>query len=185
MRKNIHATDRRKSRSPLELASHRGGAAAVEFALLAVPLLALIFASLQTAVIFFADQSLQTVAQQSARQLMTGNAQLASMTQAQFATAVCNNAPSFFNCANLMVDVESSGSFSSVSTTPLTVTYNAQGAVTNTWSYSPGAAGDIVIARVMYNWPVFGGPLALGLANQSNGDHLLVATVVFKNEPYE
>ena len=37
----------------------------------------------------------------------------------------------------------------------------------------------------MYNWPVVGGPLLPGLANQANGDRLLVATAVFKNEPYQ
>ena len=56
--------------------------------------------------------------------------------------------------------------------------------MTNTWSYKPGAAGDIVIIRVMYDWPVVGGPMALGLANQSNGTRLLVGTAVIKNEPY-
>ena len=37
----------------------------------------------------------------------------------------------------------------------------------------------------MYDWPVVGGPLAWGLANQSGNYHLLLATAVFKNEPYQ
>ena len=161
-----------------------GGAAAVEFAMVAIPFLFLILASLQIATIFFFDQALQTLTQKSARDLMTGNAQLANLTQSQFQTVVCNDAPSFFNCSNLMVDVESASAYSSISTTPLTLTYNAQGQVTNTWSYSPGNPGDIVILRVMYNWPVFGGPMMLGLVNQPNNNHLLIGTAVFKNEPY-
>jgi hypothetical protein len=36
----------------------------------------------------------------------------------------------------------------------------------------------------MYDWPVFGGPLGLGLANQGNGTFLMVGTAVFKTEPY-
>jgi hypothetical protein len=36
----------------------------------------------------------------------------------------------------------------------------------------------------MYNWPVVGGGLLPGLADQPNGSHLLVATSVFKTEPY-
>ncbi len=36
----------------------------------------------------------------------------------------------------------------------------------------------------MYNWPVVGGGLLPGLADQPNGNHLLVATSVFKTEPY-
>ena len=160
------------------------GAVAIEFAMVATPLIALLLVSLQTGIIFLADQSLQTATQNSARQLMTGSAQLAGGTQAQFQSSVCNNVPSFFDCSKLMVDVQSSTSYTAVNTSSPIITYDGSGAVTNTWSYSPGNAGDIVIVRVMYNWPVFGGPLAVGLANQPNGAALLVATVVLKNEPF-
>jgi Flp pilus assembly protein TadG len=160
-------------------------ATAVEFAILVTPLLFLILASLQLGIIFFAGQCLQSAAISSARQLMTGSVQDAGMSQAQFQKAVCANAPVLFTCSNIMVDVQSASSYSNISTTPLTPTYDANGNVTNAWSYSPGAADDIVILRLMYNWPVIAGPLLPGLANQSNGDRLLVATSVFKNEPYQ
>jgi hypothetical protein len=39
--------------------------------------------------------------------------------------------------------------------------------------------------RVMYQWPVFLGPLGLSLSNESNGKLLLMATAAFKNEPYQ
>lgn len=159
-------------------------ATAVEFAMLITPLMALILASLQLSIIFFAGQVLQSCAMASGRQLMTGQIQQAGDTQSQFKTVVCNNAPILFTCANLMVDVQSAPTFTSLNTTTLTPTYNAQGQVTNTWSYSAGNAGDIVILRVMYDWPVVAAPLFPGIANQANGTHLLVATSVFKNEPY-
>ena len=173
-----------KPRLIARLVKNRDGAAAVEFALVMVPLIGIILASLQTAIIFTYDQALQSVGEKSARQLMTGAAQNASLTQSQFQTAVCGYASPVFNCSNIMIDVESASSFSAINTAALTPTYNGSGTVTNTWSYSPGNAGDIVIMRLMYNWPVIGGPLAPGLANQSNGSRLLVATSVFKNEPY-
>jgi Flp pilus assembly protein TadG len=160
-------------------------ATAVEFAILVTPLLFLILASLQLAIIFFAGQVLQSAAIASGRQLMTGSAQDAGLSQSQFQSAVCANAPMLFSCSNIMVDVQSAGSFSSVSTAPLTPTYDANGNVTNKWQYSPGSPGDIVILRLMYSWPVVAGPLLPGLANQSNGNRLLVATSVFKNEPYQ
>jgi Flp pilus assembly protein TadG len=157
----------------------------VEFALIAAPLITLIFASLQLAIIFFFDQALQTAAQKAARQLMTGSAQTANMTPAQFKALVCANLPSQFQCPNVMIDVESAQSFPTIDTTPITLTYDGSNAVTNNWSYSPGNAGDIVIIRAMYDWPVVGGLLALGLANQPDGGRLLVATAVFKNEPFQ
>jgi Flp pilus assembly protein TadG len=164
-------------------ARNRRGAAAVEFALLMIPFITLALGAVQTAVVFFMDQVLQTAAKQASRQLMIGAAQSAGMTQAQFVRSVCGYASSF-SCANLMVDVESGTDFSSLSTAPLTISYNAQGAPTNAWSYSPGNPGDTVILRVMYDWPIFGGPFAPFLVNQSNGTRLLVATVVWKNEPF-
>ncbi len=176
---------RRYSTSITRLWSNKRGATAVEFALVATPLITLIFASLQIAIIFFFDQALQTAAQKAARQLMTGSAQTADLTQAQFKALVCANLPSQFQCPNVMIDVESAQSFPTINTAPITLTYNASHAVTNAWSYSPGNAGDIVIMRAMYDWPVLGGPLALGLANQPDGGHLLIATAVFKNEPFQ
>ena len=162
----------------------RRGATAVEFALLALPLITLIFASIQVAIIYFFDQALQSGTQKAARQLLTGSAQTAGMTQTQFVTAVCANLPSQFDCqTNLMVDVESSSSFSSANTAPLT--YIKPTSNNTPGNYSPGNPGDIVIMRVMYDWPVLGGPLAVGLANMADGGHLMVATAVFKNEPYQ
>jgi Flp pilus assembly protein TadG len=169
----------------LRLGRDERAATAVEFALLITPLITLILASLQLSLIFYAGQALQTAAVLSGRTLMTGATQDAGDTQAQYHQVVCNNAPILFTCGNIMVDVQSAASYSGISTTPLTLTYDIHGNVTNTWSYSPGKPGDIVILRVMYNWPVVAGPLMVGMANQPNGDHLLVATSVFKNEPYQ
>ncbi|HEX3407709.1 MAG TPA: TadE/TadG family type IV pilus assembly protein [Caulobacteraceae bacterium] len=169
-----------------KLPSDDRAATAVEFAILITPLLFLILASLQLGIIFFATQCLQSAAMSAGRQLMTGSAQDNGDSQQQFIhNAVCPNAPVLFDCNSIMVDVQSASAYSSISTTPLTPTYDASGKVTNKWSYSPGAAGDIVIVRLMYNWPVVAGPLMPGLANQSNGNRLLVATSVFKNEPYQ
>jgi Flp pilus assembly protein TadG len=159
-------------------------ATALEFALIAVPLVGLILFTLQLTIVSFFDQTLQTAAEKSARQLMTGSAQLSNLSQSGFKNVVCANATQF-SCSGLMVDVQSTSSFSQVSTTSLTPTYDASGNVTNSWSYNPGAAGDIVIMRVMYDWPIVGGPFGYGLANQPNGTFLMVATAVFKNEPYQ
>jgi len=161
-------------------------ATAVEFALLIGPLVFLILASLQLSIIFFAGQVLQSAATKVGREIMTGQIQTAGDTQTQFTAPggpVCTAAPVIFTCGSIMVDVESASTYTSLNTGTLTPTYSGSN-VTNTWAYAPGGPGDIVILRLMYNWPVVAGPLLPGLANQSNGDRLLVATTVFKNEPY-
>ena len=167
------------------LRRNESGATAIEFALIAPALIALLMGVVQIAIIFFFEQALQTVGEKAARNLMTGQAQKAGMTQTQFQQQICSYASSLFQCGNLMVDVRSASSFSAVTTTFPAVTYNGQGQPTTAWNYNPGGPGSIVIVRIMYNWPVINGPLGLSLANQSNGTYLMVATAVFKNEPYQ
>ena len=84
-----------------------------------------------------------------------------------------------------MIDVQSYSSFSSAVTTAPTVTFAKNGTVSNVWNFSPGSPGQIVVLRVMYQLPVVGGPLNFTLSNLSNGNHLLMATAVFKNEQYQ
>ena len=160
------------------------GAALLEFALVGSVFLALLFGSLQIALIFFAQQSLETSAEVTTREIMTGQVQHANMTTAQFKTLACNNLPTFFKCANLMIDVRTAPAFASASTAMPTLTYDANGNPTNTWSYDVGGAGSIVVIRLMYLWPVLPGPLNFNLANQGSNKRMLMATSVFKSEPY-
>ena len=160
------------------------GATAVEFALVAAPFLGLLVGIIQTFLVFFAGQQLETVVNQTSRLILTGQAQDQNMSQSTFATKLCANVKVLFNCANLMIDVEAYSLFAAANTASPTLTFNAQGQVTNSWNYQPGTAGQIVVVRVMYQWPVFLGPLGLNLSNLSNGNRLIMATAAFKNEPY-
>src|SRR5476649_1727686 len=94
---------------------NRRGSAAVEFALVAPLFFALLFAIIETAMVFFASQVLETVTQDSARFIMTGQAQTAAYTQAQFKTYVCGQIGVLFDCANgIYVDVQSYPAFGNV-----------------------------------------------------------------------
>jgi Flp pilus assembly protein TadG len=178
-------------RSSKHFALCRRGAAALEFALVAAPFLALLVALFETALVFFAGRVLDEVTEEASRYILTGQAQEANMTQSQFQTYLCTSTntaalvSALFNCNNLMINVENYGDFASASTATPTLTYNANGTVSNTWTYSPGNAGNIVVVQVMYQWPIVLGPLAFNLSNLANGDRLLVSTAVFKNEPYQ
>jgi Flp pilus assembly protein TadG len=169
-------------------------ATAVEFALVAAPFLALIVGIIQTFLVIFASQLLETVVAQSSRQILTGQAQSAGTTQIGFAAQVCDQVRILFNCNNLMIDVETYSSWSATNPAPSAfpqtnstmpaLTYNAQGQVTNTWQYIPGSTGSVVVVRVMYQWPVLGGSLlGFNLANLPNGTRLLMAAAAFQNEP--
>jgi Flp pilus assembly protein TadG len=167
----------------------RKAATAVEFALVAAPFLAILVALIQTFLLYFAQSQLENAVRASARQILTGQVQSqdASLTQTQavaaFHQTVCNNAVSIFTCTGLMVDVRVASQWSSADASMPTITYDGSGNVTNAWQFTPGNAGDIVVVRVMYLWPVFFGPIAFNLANQANGSRLIMASAAFQNEP--
>lgn len=167
-----------------KLARDRRGAAALEFALVATPLGALMVAILQTSLTYFAQQTLETTAEKSVRQLMTGQAQSAGMTQAQFKTLVCSKLPSFMKCSNVLIDVQQATAFSDVTTAPPTLTYDGSGNVSNSFQYTPGTQGAINVVKIMYVWNVQKGPLGFDLSTMSSGARLLIVTSVFKTEPY-
>ncbi|MBR0966314.1 pilus assembly protein [Bradyrhizobium diazoefficiens] len=159
------------------------GATAVEFALVTAPFLALIIALIQTFLVFFAQELLESVVQQSARLIMTGQVQSQQMTQAAFKQKVCDQIVIFFNCSGIMVDVQVANSWTSADTSMPPLTFNSQGQVTNVWQFNPGTAGDIVVLRVTYVWPVVLGPLGFNLSNISNGNRQIMASAAFQNEP--
>ena len=104
----------------------RRGSPAVEFALVAAPFVALMVAIMQVGLIYFAQESLESAVEQTARLVLTG--QSATMTQSQFATALCNNSPGLFTCANFMIDLQPATSFANANVTQPTLTFNGSGA---------------------------------------------------------
>jgi Flp pilus assembly protein TadG len=174
-------TKRRRWRA---FVADRTGATAVEFALIGAPFIALLVALIQTFLVFFAQQLLESVVTQSSRMILTGQAQAQNLTQSQFAAAVCSNVVILFNCNNLMIDVRVAGSWTSANAGATPLTFDANGNVTNAWQFDPGSQGDIVVVRVMYQWPVFLGPLGFNLSNLPNNKRLIMASTAFKNESY-
>jgi len=179
---DIAAGSKRRNRCA-DFITDRKGATAVEFALVAVPFLALIVAIIQTFLVFFAQELLESVVQKSSRLILTGQVQSQQMTQSAFQQAVCSQIVILFNCSGLMVDVQVASTWSSATPATPTLTFNAQGQVANNWQFNPGGTGDIVVVRVMYQWPVFLGPLGFNLSNLSNGNRLIMASAAFQNEP--
>ncbi len=162
------------------LAGCRSGASAVEFAMVAVPFLALIFLMLNTAVLYFAQQSLQTATAEAARLVMTGQAQVQNMTAAQFQQQICNNATSMFDCSGIYVNVQTFSTFAGVTMlNPVT-----NGNFNTAMHYSLGNSGDIELIQVFYQWPLFATGLGFNFTNVGGTSNLLTATAAFRNEPY-
>jgi Flp pilus assembly protein TadG len=162
---------------------HQDGATTVEFAMVAAPFLAMIFAIVETAIVFFAGQALETAGADSARLIMTGQAQTQGFDQAKFKQAVCAKIYGLFNCASgLYVDVKNYSSFAAINTAkPIDANGNLQ---TGTFGYAPGGPGDIVVVRLLYQWPVYVSLLGLNMADTGGSKRTLMSTIAFRNEPY-
>ncbi len=166
--------------SPRRLLHREDGTAAIEFALVAAPFLALMFAILETGLVFFAGQTLETVAANSARLILTGQSQ--SMSQTTFNTNVCAKVVAMFDCNLIMLDVKTYSNFSGASTSlPVDSNGNVQ---SGGFTFQQGGPGDIVVMRLMYPWPVWMSLLGFSLSNMSGSKRLLMATVAFRNEPF-
>lgn len=155
------------------------GSAIVEFALVAPVFFALLFAIIETSIVFLAGQVLETINQDAARMILTGQAQNSSFSQSQFATYVCSQVPAaLFSCNNISIDVESYSTFSSTLLDCNTAYGNGS------FQYNPGGPGQIVVVRLFYPWQLFVTGLGWNPSNLSGNKRLLCATAAFKNEPY-
>lgn len=172
------------------------GAAAVEFALVAVPFLGLCAAIIQVAFLIWAAKNLDRSLQVGARSLFTGQFQLANAGQtdpaalltglrSQMCGSASSNLITLFNCSAVKLDVRTASSFGA-STPSAPVDPN-----TGTWSTNFGNTyvcpkpGTIVVVTAAVKFPTFLGLLGVKFSTFTDGSYLLMSTAVFRTEPYQ
>ena len=162
---------------------NRTASAAIQFAFIAPLFFGLLFSIIEIALMFFASQVLETMTQDAARTVLTGQAQNSSYASWSVFrdSVVCRTPPVLFTCGNIFVDVQSYTSFQTIS---ISSQIDGSRSFINNMQYSPGGSGSIVVVRLFYQWPTFVTGLGFNLSNLSNGTILLSATAAFKNEPY-
>ena len=162
----------------------QAGASALEFAIVATPFILTLLAVFEVGLVYFATFDLESATAQGARLVRTGQAQTQGFNATQFKNEVCKFITAPITCAGLNLDVRHYSSFSNAGSN-LTNPLDANGNLKTNFSYDPGGAGDVVVVRAFYEWPLAAKlPKEIGLSNMSNGDRLLVATAAFRNEPY-
>lgn len=159
----------------------RRGGVAVEFALLATVFFGLVGAILGSALMYFTQAALEKSVRDAARLIRTGQAQGQSLSVATVKAKICAGIDDLYDCSSkLYVSVEVAASFANANTS-LPVT---NGALNTSSSFDMGNAGDIVVLRAYLPWTPFLNPYGYANVRLSNGDTLLGASAVFKNEPY-
>ncbi len=166
-----------------DCAPDKRGSAAVEFALIAFPLIFLIFSCLELAMVVLLSVTLDNATDLAARQIRTGILTQANSTAASFRTQICKNMGWLSGSCNtsLQVDVQTYNSFAQVPTTDLIVAGKFD---TANFAYVIGNGSKIQMVRAYYEWTLFTPFLQAGLSSLSNKDAVITSKVVFRNEPF-
>ncbi len=160
----------------------RDGATAIEFGLIGIPFFALMFAILETGLVFFAGQTMETAVAEAGRLIRTGQAQEADLTAEAFKDRICANMSNLFSCSEkLRVEVKTYPSFGEIELTP---PLDEDGNLVDEFDWEPGDGGDLVVVRAFYQWPIYANVLGGGLANMAGNSRLLGAVAAFRNEPF-
>jgi len=161
------------------------GASALEFALVAVPFLLLLLATLEVGLVYFANFTLENATAHGARLIRTGQAQSQGFDAARFKSEVCKYLGGPISCGGLKLDVRHYSNFGGAGSN-LTNPIDANGNLKTSFAYDPGVGGEVVVVRAFYEWSLAAKlPKDIALSNMGNGNRLLVATVAFRNEPFK
>ena len=181
-RNQDHRRKSKKSNSFIRFRKDESGVYAIEFAMIAVPFFALIFAIIETGLVFFADSVLDHASSEAARLIRTGQAQQQGLSESAFKGQICTELKvPMFDCGKLHVDVRTYTQFDQVN---LTDPLDNDGNLVANFNFNPGSGGDIVTARVFYEWPIIVNSFGINLADMSNGSRLLGSVHAFRNEPF-
>ena len=169
------------------------GVTAIEFAMVALPFVLLLFGLLSVSLYFFTTFTLENAVWQAARAIRTGQVQQGQGDYATaetnedrkklFKKAMCKKAPPFFDCeGKAVVIVQSNANFGNI-VEPKCAT-NGTLIDQSSASFDTGGASAVVLVTVCYPW-TFGGKLPFfKLGNLQDGSLLVQASVAFRTEPY-
>lgn len=173
------------------------GMAAVEFAIVAMPFMMVLFGIMSVCMLFFATLYTENAVWVASRDLRTGIFQTAASgsryagltgdtLKNEFKKLICERTANYSDCmTNMRVLVQARTSFSSM-TAPNCLT-NTSDLVSDTdamAAFNAGAASSVVMVTACYKWR-FGGQLPfLKLGNMADGSLLIQASASFRTEPY-
>nr|WP_319483541.1 TadE/TadG family type IV pilus assembly protein [uncultured Cohaesibacter sp.] len=159
------------------------GATAIEFAVLALPFFAFLYALLGIGYVYITSNTLEDAAQIAGRQIRIGEVASSGMTKDDFKGLICGSVaiPVQTCLADIVVDVTSDPDISNLDTdAPVT-----NGVLDPTREqYDPGDPSDYVIVKAYL--PMSSVNSLFSLLDATNGPQFTLSTVmVFRSEPYE
>lgn len=167
-------------------------ATAVEFSFIALPFFMLIWAIIETGLMFWTSQILEESLSQASRALLTGESRdlyksdKASVNAAAFRDDVCARGMKLIDCSKLAIDVRTYGDFSAASSGTSSSNPLAGGNLdTSSFSYRQPDTNQIVVVRAVLDYQLFLTNWASSsLANIGSGRRGIVASLAFRAEPF-
>lgn len=161
----------------------REGATAVEFGMVILPFMFMMFAVFELGMIFMIDSTLENAVIDTGRLVRTGQAQASAMTQETFKDEVCSRMTIFETpCeANLKIDVRTVTDFGSAPPDPMADGENFNDGETG---YDAGSARELVVVSAWYKQTLLTPLLAQALSRLNDGSAWISATTAFRNEPF-
>jgi Flp pilus assembly protein TadG len=160
--------------------SDEDGVTAIEFGMLALPFFALLMALIETSLMFFAGQVLESSVDDVARKIRTGQLDQ-SLTADQLRIEVCDAAALLFNCGDINIDMKVVATYADLGDMPEPKDGEIDPA---DFSFTPAGPQQIVMVTVVTEWPVFTNYLQSYFSELDNGNAVLNAVAVFRTEPY-
>lgn len=171
---------------------NKDGASAIEFAVLFLPFIMLVFAILELAIVFFITATMAHATNEVAREIRTGQFQMDSCSNgaAEFKTKICAKMYGLGRCTErLRIDVitDSNNNFADADLTPIP---------TDEDPANPGqpqmppdvfqttGPRDVVVVRANYFHKLAAPATITRLSNMPGNVRLLTSTTAFLNEPY-
>lgn len=181
MKRNIAVTSARRLARLFR--RDRKGAAAVEFALVAGPLIFLICACIELAMVILLSVTLDNATDVASRRIRTGLSTAGNTTLDAFKQDICDSMGwlSGSCMGSLKVDVTTYNNFADVPTTDLIKNGDFD---TANFKFTIGGSSKIQLVRAYYEWPLFTPLLNGGLSSLSNDSAVITSKVVFRNEPF-
>ena len=168
----------------LRMSKDENGATAIEFSILAIPFIMIVFAVLETSLSFTAQEVISNSVDKISRQIRTGQINATTTTKAQFRQLICDDIKLLVDdtCSELEFDLKSYASFAAVpKTIPMETTTKLN---TTGFTYAPGGSESINHLRVFYRWPVITDIMKTHLAGLDDNKTLLFSSATWQNEPF-
>ncbi|MGB6230386.1 MAG: TadE/TadG family type IV pilus assembly protein [Litorimonas sp.] len=187
--RRFHDRNRRRAeRWTAGFARDADGATAVEFAIIAVPFITIIFGILELALVFFTGSVLTQAVSDTGRLVRVGSFQSCGGAD-EFKALLCARMDNLMNCeANLRVDLVSASTFQSV-----TMPDPGDGGLdpddpdsrVGNGIYTDTGPAEPVVLRGTFYYPLILPTVMTRLENlPGSGRHVISVSTAFRNEPF-